>query len=295
MLSPVNEITADHKAPAPPSLSRAQGKLRISFKRRGPQTVLDDFYQQGCMKARRPRTAPHDICEIVTINTAGGLTDGDHLAQNFIWDTDTTARITSQAAERIYRSRQQDAHIETRLIIGKGASAQYLPQECILFNGGRLRRANHVEMAKGARLVATESLVFGRTAMREEVTAGKLLESWRIRYDGELIFADGFHLEGPVRKHLNRTAVANGAGAMATLLCAGEDVDQFEEPFKQAASALCNAQRQVGCSLLNKVLLVRILADNGALMRTALSDLAKEMLNRTSQTEKADLPKVWLC
>ena len=35
---------------------RAQGTLRLSVKRRGDATVLDGLRQEGCLKARFPRT-----------------------------------------------------------------------------------------------------------------------------------------------------------------------------------------------------------------------------------------------
>ena len=41
---------------ATPVHQRARGSLRLSFKRRGGATVLDGLRQEGCLKARFPRT-----------------------------------------------------------------------------------------------------------------------------------------------------------------------------------------------------------------------------------------------
>ncbi len=299
MLPPAPD-TKQHKkqpasVPSPPRLTRAQGVVRLSFKRRGAGTVLDEFYQQGCLKARLPAVEPRHITEAVLINTAGGLTDGDRLSQHLAWGAGTTARITSQAAERIYRSRQSRARIKTELEIGKQAVAHYLPQEGIVFNGGRLEHSNRVHMAAGSSLVATESLVFGRTAMNERVTNGHLSESWRIHYDGRLIFADGLRLDGNIEEQLQRRALANGCTAMATLLYAGEDAGKFEAEMKQAAAQICTDDTQIGCSLLPRLLILRILAKNGALMRAALGILTRKMIEKTGRIDKAPLPRVWLC
>lgn len=297
MLSPVANKTKQQKPPQPkpPKLSRAQGALRISLKRRGALTVLDEFYQQGCLKARFPAIEQGHTCEGVLINTSGGLTDGDKLEQNFTWGRDTTARFTGQAAERIYRSRLEDARIDTRLAIGEQAHAQWLPQETILFNGGRLHRTNNITMAKGASLIATESLVFGRTAMSEEIIEGNIYESWRIRYDGALVFADGFHLEGNIKEQLSRPAIGNGAKAVATLLYVGSDAPDLEKALKQACNDLANSGTRIGCSLLPHVLVMRILGSDGAMMRSALGKLLQEMMMITGKTATTDLPKVWLC
>ena len=290
----LNEFDSD-KNKNPPKLARARGALRISLKRRGSLTVLDDFYQQGCLKARFPAVEPGHICEGVVINTSGGLTDGDRLDQEFIWGENTKARMTGQAAERIYRSRLGDATINTALTICAQAHAQYLPQETILFNGGRLHRTNKVDMKKGASLIATESLVFGRTAMSEEVVDGSIFESWRIRYDSALVYADGFHLLGDIKEQLERPAIGDRARAIATLLYVGEDAADQETAMKEASAALLSDHIKTACSLLPNLLVTRVLGSDGANMRFALSKLVQELLSVSNKTLSAELPKVWLC
>ena len=44
------------------------------------------------------------------------------------------------AAERIYRSRREAASLSSRLVVEDGAQACWLPQETIVFEGGRLSR-----------------------------------------------------------------------------------------------------------------------------------------------------------
>ena len=221
----------------------------------------------------------------VLINTSGGLTDGDELTQEFTWGDKTTARITAQAAERIYRSRLENAHIHTTLTIGELAHAQWLPQETILFNGGRLHRTNKIDMKKGSSLIATESLVFGRTAMDEEVVEGSIFESWRIRHDGALVFADGFHLHGDIKEQLARPAIANGAKAIATLLYVGENAADFEKPMKEMCKTLSNEQSKASCSLLPKLLITRVLGSDGAMMRAALGKLVQKLMAHTNKTK----------
>ena len=57
--------------------------------------------------------------EAVALNTAGGLTDGAELVTSVEWRKHTRAVVTSQAAERIYRSRDGNARIETTLTVDK--------------------------------------------------------------------------------------------------------------------------------------------------------------------------------
>ncbi|MDJ0607546.1 MAG: urease accessory protein UreD [Kiloniellales bacterium] len=272
--------------PKPPRLERARGEAAVAFAGGARGTAVADLYQAGCAKLRLPAPEPGRPREAVLINTAGGLTDGDLLRQRVAWEADSEALVTSQAAERIYRSRQDWAAIDTALTVGPRARALWLPQETILFDGAKLRRATEVEIDGSAELIACEGLVFGRHAMGEEVNQGAITESWRISSAGRLLFADTFRLEGPIAGSLARPAVADGAKALATLLYVGPDApgrlarlrDLPEEGALRAAS-----------SALGPVVVTRVLADSGAALRRAVT-AALAALRGTS-----DMPRVWSC
>ena len=61
-----------------PILQRAHGIGRIAAKQVGDRTRLDTLFQEGCGKIRLPNTHSSSL-EAVLINTAGGITGGDHL------------------------------------------------------------------------------------------------------------------------------------------------------------------------------------------------------------------------
>ena len=61
-----------------PVMQRARGAGRIATKLRDGASVLDTLYQDGCAKIRLPHTHSNAL-EAVLINTAGGLTGGDHM------------------------------------------------------------------------------------------------------------------------------------------------------------------------------------------------------------------------
>lgn len=158
--------------------------------------MLGELYQDGCYKARFPSAEPQQSTEAILINTSGGLTDGDALSCHAAWNANTAALITTQAAERIYRSRGAQTTVLTQLNVGECANACWLPQETILFDGGRMDRNINIDMSPGARLFAAESVVFGRTAMGEVARSGRICDRWRVRIDGKLVFADGLLFRG---------------------------------------------------------------------------------------------------
>lgn len=267
------------------SLQRAQGAARISFKHTEGRSRIDDLFQQGCLKLRLPRNTAADP-EAVMINTAGGLTDGDHLTVDAGWNAGSSAVVTTQACERIYKSRAEAARIETRLTVEENACAFWLPQETILFNGGRLERQAQIALHGNACLVACEAVIFGRPAMGETVRSGLLRDSWRIERDGKMLFLDRLGFEGDIAAQLDRRAVGDGARALASVIVCRPD-----------SQGLCDVLRPLldrpgisgGCSELgNGVVLTRLLAPSGHKLRGALIPLLERLRG-------ADLPRVWTC
>ena len=109
------------------------------------------------------------------------------------------------------------------LAAGDGAWLEWLPQETILFDGARLVRRIAADLAPGARLLAAETLVFGRAARGERFTRGLLHEGWRLSRGGPLVWADALRLEDDVARRLASPAGFGGALALATALYVGED------------------------------------------------------------------------
>lgn len=292
--------SAEHRADegaAPVSLQRSAGEARIAFKRRGALSVLDDIYQVGCCKVRFPRAEPGADPEAVLLNTAGGLTDGDVIETSARWGKGTRAVVTTQAAERIYRSRGADAHIANHLKVEAAATALWLPQETILFDGGRLKRRLEATIAEDGRLIACEATIFGRHAMGETIRSGAIEDVWRVRHGGKLVFADGLRLTGDMDKGLARPGIADGAAAIATVIHVGHAEDTLFDTLRAATDAL---PVTAACSQLGPVIIARLLAPNGATLRTGLIILLNALLNRIEPVEGLGqrdwaLPRVWNC
>lgn len=267
-------------------LQRAQGSARVSFRGSGQNCALGDLYQSGCLKVRLPRNTDQQAAEAVLINTSGGLTDGDRLNVSCSWAQGTSACVTTQACERIYKSRGEDAHISTKLAVASGAEAFWLPQETILFHGGRLRRTTDVLMEKGGRLLACEAVILGRPAMGEEVRAGLLRDRWTVKVDAKRVFIDGLELDGDIAARLDRRATGFGARAFATIILCGADIGAAHAAL---APRLETFTIPGGCSDLGEVLLVRLLAPSGYELRKTLVEVLQTLGKGRA------LPRVWSC
>ena len=267
-------------------LQRAVGELRVAVKRFGTETVLDELRQAGCLKARFPRRIVSGWIDVVTLNTSGGVAGGDRLDVSLADGVGARATVAAQAAERFYRALAGDlpSRVRTRLRVEEGAALEWLPQETILFDRFALDRRVEVDLAAGGRFLGVETLVFGRTAMGEQVREGWLRDLIRVRRGGELLLHDAIRLDGEIDAVMQRQAVAGGASVVATLVYVAPDAVEKLESVRVALGGA-----EAVASAWNGMLIARILGIDSASVRGTVI-AALEVLR-----ESRPLPRVWLC
>ena len=267
---------------------RAVGELRVSFKRRGLESVLDDLRQAGCLKARFPRPVTPGWADVTTLNTGGGVASGDRLFSEFAVGPGARAVLSAQAAERFYRAPPGGfpSIVRTRLSVAEGAAAEWLPQESILFDNCALDRRLEIELARDAWFLGVESLVFGRAAMGERVEQAWLRDALRIRRGGQWLLHEAVRMDGPVSAMLARPAVAAGARAVATLVLVAMDAEAF---LTRVREVLVGFGTEMGVSAWNGMLVARMLAPDSASLRQAV--VAALSVIRAPRP----LPRVWMC
>lgn len=246
------------------ALERASGKLSVGVKHRDGVSVLESLYQQGCLKARFPKW--HETAKSgYLINTTGGIAEGDRLQTEIDVAEGASAVLTTQAAERVYRARslESPAFVDTQVRVGRQAKIFWIPQETILFDGAAVHRNFEFEVESGGTLVAAETLVLGRSAMGEVVKTANLFDRWRIRRDGELVFADGFRLSGDVRSSFAGPALLRESTAISTLLVVGSDTLALQQALRDRAAT---DHVVSGSSVRRGVLVVRAASPDPALL-----------------------------
>lgn len=273
-----------------PRLERAEGTARVAFALRQiggrEETRLADLFQDGSAKVRLPKVYDGSGPAAVFLNSAGGVTGGDHLTFEAHFGAGTTATVTTQAAERIYRRSDGVGRIDNRLVVEAGANGHWLPQETIIFDGAGLRRRFDVELIGDARLVAVESIVLGRTAMGEEVTAVDLADHWRVRRDGRLVYADALRLSGDSRAILSGGATGRGARAFASILVAATEVATQLDRARELIATLAGDGIEAGASAFDGLMSIRCLALDGRRLRAIVEPLIETLTGRP-------LPRAW--
>ncbi|MBI2718435.1 MAG: urease accessory protein UreD [Rhizobiales bacterium] len=230
--------------------------------------------EEGAAKVRFPQAGG----EAILINTGGGLAGGDAFTFDIAVGDGASLTVTTQAAERVYRTLGPPAELVARLSAGPGATLCWLPQETILFDGASLSRRIEAELASDARLLMVEAVIFGRTERGELVRQAMLRDRWRIRRGGKLVFADDLAFAGP---RPASTATLGKAGAVATVLLIGGDAESHFEPVRTLLGPHC------GASAWSGKLIARLTAGDGFALRKLLVPLLGLL------AKGRGLPKIW--
>ena len=230
--------------------------------------------ESGAAKVRLPMGSS----EAILINTGGGLAGGDSFAYDITVEAQGKLSVTTQAAERVYRTLGPAASVDVKLRAEAGASLSWLPQESILFDGASLSRSIEADLAGDARFLAVESVILGREASGETVTQARLRDRWRIRQDGKLVLADDLAFDGT--PPMTRAAL-DGARAFATVLLVDAQSERFIDRVRAAIGSSGSASAWSG------KLVARLCAKDGFALRKALIPAL------TVLTGDIALPKSW--
>jgi len=238
-----------------------------------------------------PRIGDGAMKEAVIINSSGGIAGGDRLDIEVIALDGASVAVTSQAGEKIYRALDRPARIATRLTAHKAAKLAWLPQETIVFDRARIRRQTEIDVRSGAELIALEWLVLGRTAHGEKVVSGHIADTWRVRRDGRLIWADGFYVADGGFTQLHRKALLSNCQAIGTLIYFGPALEARLRVLRDIALSL---ECLCAVTSVGALIIVRLAAVAGVALKRGLRSLL-EKFGQELGSGPFRVPKMWSC
>jgi len=172
----------------------------------GPLMVQKPFYPEG-----------RDLCHSLLLHPPGGIAGGDRLEIAVTVGVKAGALVTTPGATKWYRSAGPVAQQRTTLVVGAGASLEWLPQESIVFDGARARMTTRVDLAEGACYIGWDITRLGRTASGERFDAGDLRSRTEVQRAGRRLWGDYAQIEGGASL-LRSPAGLAGRPVMGTLL-----------------------------------------------------------------------------
>ena len=265
------------------------GLARLGFEAADGRTRLMLLEQRTPLRVLFPRVPAGEALEAVLINTGGGVVGGDRLEVVVTAGAGTGVRVTSQAAEKVYRSAGAASTLEVRLAVAENAFLEWLPQETILFDRCNFARHVTLDLAPAARAMVGEITVLGRTAHGETLQRGALRDRWSVRQGERLLWADALRLDGDLATSLQSPFGFAGARAVAALLYVAEDAQSWLEPARGliAADGVTS-----GVTCLPGVLIGRWLGPDARTLRAAYARFAAGLRALVAGLPER-LPTVW--
>ena len=290
-LGPLGSPDPCLRDPSDQDLQRAEGFCRIVLSGSAKGTRITDVVQRSPIRVMFPRTTGAAIEEAVLINTAGGIAGGDRLQSHVTALANASIAVTSQAAEKVYRALNETALVTTTLKVCDAAKLAWLPQETIVFNRARVSRKTEIELSSGAELLALDWLVLGRAAHGEDMVGGHVTDSWRVRKDGRLIWADSFRATHDVFPHLHRKALLSNSRAIGMLIYYGPDLDTRLEFLRHSARSL---ECHFAATSVDGLIIFRFAAMVTSSLRIALCNLLQQC-SQEFGPGPFRVPKMWSC
>ncbi|KHT65001.1 urease accessory protein ureD [Photobacterium gaetbulicola] len=173
-----------------------QAQLRLHYCDRGDKTVLKHREQKGPLTVQQALYPEGDICHSYLLHPPGGVAGGDTLDIRVDIAAGAKALVTTPGATKFYRSEGRFARQLQHLSVEEGGRLEWLPQENIFFPGAHAQLNTAVHLAKGAQFVGWELHCFGRPALKECFSSGKLIGKTEVYIEGRRVIREGLNFTG---------------------------------------------------------------------------------------------------
>lgn len=271
-----------------------QGTLDLRFSNINGKTRPTRSHSTSPLRIQRPfypAAAPKN-CQSVIVHTAGGMVGGDRLDMAITAEPDTQSLVTTAAAHKVYRSQGTWSEQMIQLTVGSGAHMEWLPQELILFNGGRFRQSVRVDLEPGGIWMGWDITRFGRSARGETLERGEWRSQTEIWQQGKPLWIDRQQLTGG-SEVLNSYNGLAGYPVVGTFLLLGQPIDseQLSHIRTQLAAAI-GSNFDIGVTQLGQGLVARHRGPSSQIARQYFIHIWQYLRTQVF-AQAAYTPRVW--
>lgn len=268
-----------------------QAKLGLGFERRGGETILARREHLGPLRIQKPLYPEGpELCHAIVLHPPAGICGGDQLRIDVDVGADAQALLTIPGAGKWYRSAGAEAAQAVNIRVGAGGTAEWLPQESIVFDGAEARMRTVVDLAEGARYLGVETLCLGRRASGETFGRGSLHLASDIRLAGQPVWHERGHIEGGAALLHSPIGLA-GFSVCSTVLAVGI-ATPAETLIACRGATSTEEAAQFGVSALPQVFVARYLGHSAEAARQWFIKLWKHLRPVFIGRDMA-APRIW--
>ncbi|MFP2929088.1 urease accessory protein UreD [Pyxidicoccus sp. 3LG] len=219
--------------PMDPRRAGRAGFARLAFERVGPRTVVRTALAHSPLRLLTPRNHGH-AAWAYTSSFGGGLVDGDHLSLEVDVGPAASALLSTQGANRVYRS-PRGCRSDLTARVEEGALLAVVPDPTACFTDARYAQTLDLRLAPGASLVLADVVTSGRDASGERWAFSHYTSTLRVSVGGRSLVDERWLLDpahGPLPERLGRF------NALASVLLVGPALASAREALSARLSAL---------------------------------------------------------
>ncbi|MGH8659663.1 MAG: urease accessory protein UreD [Gammaproteobacteria bacterium] len=172
-----------------------RARLELGFEKHAGRTVLSRRRHEGPLLVQKPFYPEQSVCHVYLLHPPGGVVGGDQLEVRIDVASGAHALITTPAAGKFYRS-LGPLSVQRQTIKLDGGSAEWLPQESILFPGCRAELTTQVMLSGDARFIGWEVVCLGRPAAGEPFSGGLFRPCLELWSEGAPLLVERASLQG---------------------------------------------------------------------------------------------------
>ena len=270
-----------------------QAALSLAFERRGGRSVLAGNTHRGPLRVQKALYPEGDgVCQAIVLHPPSGIAGGDQLHISASVAQGAHAQLTTPGAGKWYRSGGAEASQRVDLVLGEGATLEWLPQETIAFDGARAHMETRVALAADSRYIGWDILCLGRAAAGERFANGRFDLFYRVDRGSKPIWLErgGFAGNDPI---LASPAGWAGHTVCGTLLCTFPELPQQAATLLESLRSIApNDGAGHAITALPDLLVARYLGDSSEAARLWFAALWA-VLRPACCGRPAILPRIW--
>jgi urease accessory protein len=245
----------------------SRARLELTFACRDGRTILKHAYAEPPLRAGHCFAEASGVHAILA-SSAPGIFGGDDFVQCIAVEQGARVRFASQSALQVHPSADdKSACLASTFIVENDAVLLCEWEPVIPFARSRFEQTIDVTLAAGARLMWSDALMCGRVSGGERWAFDRLSHALNVRRETTLEYAEAYAIEPDGRQP--RSWIAGGASYFGTIISSGPAHETDTADRLVAELAELPGIRAAADQLAERLLLVRLMAEDGAAFRRA--------------------------
>jgi urease accessory protein len=230
------------------SATGEKGLAQIELAHIGTKTAISKLRTRAPLliqKALYPESGLPGMAHMYLMSSAGGILQGDRMEIDISAGNNTSSRIMTQAATKIYKMDEGYAAQSVTISAHDASYLEFVPYQLIPFKSSRFCQQVDMQLGQNSTIVYSETVSAGRTASGENFDFDICLLTMTIRDSrGKVLFADAAKLE-PGKKDLERLFAGKTIWSMIYVI-----TPDFDSIGRQVNAAIKDHSMLAGCSIL---------------------------------------------